>query len=84
MEPNEELESAGLWIGRLERLLALVFVLRGEMTSVGLLVAAKSVFRFAKREGDGSRRESEYFLVGTLGSLCFAILTAILAKWLMQ
>lgn len=79
---EEELARAGLWIGRLERVLALAFVLTGQPTAVGLLIAAKSIFRFASREY-GGRKESEYFLVGTLGSLAFAILTGMLVAALL-
>lgn len=75
---GEELDRAGLWIGRLERVLTLIFILAGHPTAVALLITAKSIFRFASRDGGGSRKESEYFLVGTLGSLTIAILTGLL------
>ena len=73
------LRRAGLWIGRLERVLIVAFVLAGHIEGVALLVTAKSIFRFSARNGEASRRVSEYFLVGTLGSLTVAMLTGLAA-----
>ncbi len=73
-----ELSDAGLWIGRIERLLIFLFVLHGDYQVVGFLVAAKSVFRFSPKDGRNRRSESEYFLVGTLISFALAIVTALI------
>ena len=40
------LEKAGLWIGCLERILILIFVLMDQFEAIGFLIAAKSIFRF--------------------------------------
>ncbi|MDK2834698.1 MAG: hypothetical protein PWR29_1421 [Methanolobus sp.] len=58
---NEDagLLNAGLWIGRLERFLILTFVLLDQYQAIGLLVAAKSIFRFTT-----DRKVSEYILIG--------------------
>ena len=77
---EEELDQAGLWIGRLERLLTLIFIMGSHLEAVALLLTAKSIFRFSNQDPDNRRKETEYFLVGTLGSLTFAIVTALLAK----
>ena len=37
---------AGEWIGYIERVLILTFVITGNIEAVGFLLAAKSVFRF--------------------------------------
>jgi hypothetical protein len=77
---ENELAAAGLWIGRLERFLILLFVLGDHFEAIGFLVAAKSIFRFSSAEHSDRRKESEYFLVGTLLSFTLALLTALAAQ----
>jgi hypothetical protein len=80
----ESLESAGNWIGILERLLILVFILVNRWEAVGFLLAAKSIFRFGDlKEGD-DRKLTEYILIGTLASFGLAILTAMLSAYLLN
>lgn len=67
------LDRAGLWIGRLERLLMLTFVLVNHFESIGFLIAAKSILRFGDGGGLGRRKETEYILVGTLLSFVLAV-----------
>lgn len=75
---SASLEKAGIWIGRLERILVLTFILIGEYSGIGFLIAAKSILRFNSEEG---RRQSEYVLVGTLMSFTIAILIGLLVKF---
>jgi hypothetical protein len=65
--------NAGRFIGVLERLLAYVFVLHGQYTAIGLILAAKGFARF--REMD-ERDFAEYVLIGTLLSMTAAVLVA--------
>lgn len=77
IEDSEKgLEKAGMWIGRLERFLLLTFVLLQQYQAIGLLVTAKSIFRFTYR-----REMSEYILIGTLLSFSIAILVGLLTIW---
>lgn len=76
---GEGLLNAGLWIGRLERFLLLTFVLLDQYQAIGLLVTAKSIFRFTT-----DRKVSEYILIGTLLSFTIAVLVGIIAKWLLS
>ena len=69
------LENAGRWIGRLERFLILTLVLLQKYEAIGLLVAAKSIFRFSK-----SRDVGEYVLIGTLISFTIAIIVGLIAN----
>lgn len=71
------LPDAGLWIGRLERALVLVFVLIGRYEGIGFLIAAKSIFRFGELTRPEQRREAEYILVGTMASVLMALLTGL-------
>ena len=45
---KNSLPNAGSWIGYLERVLILTFMLVGCMEGIGFLLAAKSVFRFGE------------------------------------
>ncbi|HMB46254.1 MAG TPA: DUF3307 domain-containing protein [Candidatus Methanoperedens sp.] len=72
---DESLEKAGRWIGWLERFLILTFVLLEQYGAIGLLVAAKSIFRFSE-----TRKVGEYVLIGTLLSFAIAILLGLIAS----
>jgi hypothetical protein len=74
---NENIKNnASAWIGILERILIIIFVLSGEFQAIGFLVAAKSIFRFNDAKG-GNNSRAEYFLLGTLVSFLIAILVGI-------
>lgn len=78
------LEKAGLWIGRLERLLILTFVLLNRYEAIGFLIAAKSIFRFSEIKSAEDRKEAEYILVGTMLSFVAAIFIGVLTTWLLK
>lgn len=69
------------WIGILERILILIFILAGQFAAIGFLIAAKSIFRFNDTREDGYIK-AEYFLLGTLLSFTLAIVTGLLIKHL--
>lgn len=79
---NQSLPNAGKWIGYLERLLILTFVLSGNFEGVGFLLAAKSVFRFGDLNKANDIQVTEYVLIGTLTSFAIAIMTGIIIKQL--
>ncbi len=72
-EEDESLKDAGKWIGIIERILVLTFILMGEWKAIGYLIAAKSVFRFGELKKPNDRKRTEYILIGTLLSLIFAV-----------
>jgi hypothetical protein len=72
--------KGGRTIGLLERSLVFLFVITGNMTGVGFLVAAKSVFRFGEIKEPTQRKEAEYILIGTLMSFTWAIFAAWLTR----
>jgi hypothetical protein len=78
-EERDSLASAGLWIGALERLLIVTFVLMHEYSAIGFLIGAKSLLRFGDASKSNARKQSEYILIGTLLSFCFAMFTSLLA-----
>lgn len=75
------LAKAGLWLGRLERILILTFVLLNHYDAIGFLIAAKSIFRFSEIKSSGDRKEAEYILFGTMLSFVIAIFMGILVIW---
>ena len=70
---GNDLKNAGALIGSVERLIILILVLLGQYEAVGFVVAAKSLMRFKDSEG----AKAEYVLVGTLLSLCVAMICAM-------
>lgn len=78
------LERAGLWIGRLERIVVLTSILLNRFELIGFLIAAKSIFRFGDIRARSSREEAEYILIGTMASFAIAIALGILASWVLH
>ena len=82
--PNiQSLPNAGQWIGYIERILILTFILIGSIEGVGFLLAAKSVFRFGELNKAKEIRTTEYVLIGTLASFTIAILTGLVVTHLL-
>jgi len=74
----ENLANAGKWIGIIERIIILVFVLQSQFSAIGLLIAAKGIIRF--NEKDRQEIKTEYLVIGTLMSIGMAILTGLIVK----
>lgn len=72
-EAMQGLRDAGRVIGWLESTIIYVLVLSGNAGGVGFLIAAKSIFRFGELKDAGSRRDAEYFLIGTLMSVAWSL-----------
>ena len=70
---GDSLESAGKYIGILERLFVFGFIILNQWSAIGLLIAAKSVFRFGDLSRAKDRKLTEYILIGTLISFGVAI-----------
>ncbi len=79
----EGLNDAGTWIGYLERFIILTFILVGQYSAIGFLIAAKSIFRFNRKDDERHRKHTEYILIGTLLSFTLAILAGIVARALL-
>ncbi len=73
---RKEKPDVSAWVGILERLLILIFILVNQFAAIGFLIAAKSVFRFNDTREEGNKR-AEYFLLGTLLSFTLAIFVGI-------
>lgn len=81
---NDGLEKGGELIGRLERLLIFFFVVIGNMTVVGFLIAAKSIFRFGELNDSNNRKQAEYILIGTLYSFSWAFVFSWVTQKLIE
>ena len=83
-QENSSLESAGKYIGMLERLFVLAFILTGHWEGIGFLIAAKSIFRFGDIKESEGLKLTEYFMIGTLLSFGIAILTGLITLHLIS
>ncbi len=63
---HKSLPNAGKFIGIIERLFVLVFIILGRWEAIGLLITAKSVFRFNDLKQSNNRKLTEYILIGAL------------------
>ncbi|RIV43591.1 DUF3307 domain-containing protein [Flagellimonas pelagia] len=78
------LKNAGTYIGMLERLFVFGFILMQQWAAIGLLIAAKSVFRFGDLNKGKNRKLTEYVLIGTLLSFGLAILSGMGYAYLVE
>ncbi len=74
---HKSLPNAGKYIGMIERVFVLIFILLGRWEAIGLLITAKSVFRFNDLKESNSRKLTEYILIGTLLSFGIAMITGL-------
>ncbi|NNE01660.1 MAG: DUF3307 domain-containing protein [Eudoraea sp.] len=75
---HKSLPNAGKYIGMIERLFVLIFIITGRWEGIGLLITAKSVFRFNDLKESNSRKLTEYILIGTLLSFGMAIIVGLI------
>lgn len=75
------LANAGKWIGMIERIIVLIFVMLGQFAAISLLIAAKGIIRF--NEKDRPEVKTEYLVIGTLMSIGIAIITGVALKNIM-
>ncbi len=74
---RENEENVGEWIGILERLITLTFVLTDSFTALAFALTAKSIARFKDLE---DKEFAEYYLLGTSASLLVAMFAGMLVK----
>jgi hypothetical protein len=81
---EESLKDAGRWIGIIERLLILTFIVFNQWEPIGFLLAAKSVFRFGDLKKGREQKKTEYILIGTLLSFTLAIFIGLLVQMMIN
>lgn len=73
----DTVDKAGTMVGMLERLFVFSFIILNFWIGIGFLILAKSVFRFADIRRSNDKKQTEYFLVGTLLSFGLAIIAGV-------
>jgi len=74
------LKGAGATIGMIERALIYILAYLGEYTAISFILAAKSIARFNDLQ---DRRFAEYYLIGSLMSILFAVMAVLAVRWVM-
>ncbi|MDD2710250.1 MAG: DUF3307 domain-containing protein [Verrucomicrobiae bacterium] len=82
--PLTGLSRSGLWIGNLERLIALSCVLADQYLVIGAFIIAKSVLRIGDVSRPDQRKRADYIIIGTFASAGSAIVIGLLARWIME
>ena len=75
------LKNAGKWIGIIERILILTFVINQQFAAIGFMLAAKSVFRFGDLKESKDHKKTEYIIIGSFLSFMLSILTGIVLNY---
>ncbi|ELB2104502.1 DUF3307 domain-containing protein [Vibrio parahaemolyticus] len=70
---NKGLKDAGKYIGYIERILILTFVLTSQYAAIGFVLAAKSIFRMGDLRDEHDKQFTEYVMVGTLFSVSISL-----------
>lgn len=65
----------GVWIGLIEHVLIVTFVLVEEYTAIGLVLAAKQYVR-----SDKIKQKPSYYLLGTMLSVMFAVVFGLITR----
>ncbi|MBO8131544.1 MAG: hypothetical protein H0Z29_08540 [Candidatus Marinimicrobia bacterium] len=73
-------DSAGKYIGIIERTLIFILLVMGERSLIGFLLTMKAIYRFGDISGDNrtKMRLTEYFLIGTLLSFLWVLVMYLL------
>lgn len=80
----QSLQDAGKYIGMLERVFILTFLLAGHWEAIGFLLAAKSIFRFSDLKEAKDRKLTEYIIIGTFVSVGMAIGIGLLLQHMLS
>ncbi len=80
-EEEKGFKGAGKTIGMIERAMVTIFIYSGEFNAIVLIFGVKSIARFSELQ---DRKFGEYYLIGTLSSLLFAIIIGIIIKWVIS
>jgi len=84
--PEEEgfrrgIKGAGKVIGIIERILVTILIYMNQPTAIAIIFMAKSIMRF---EQSKEREFAEYYLIGTLTSITFALITGVIFNQLIN
>ena len=80
-EHRRGIKGAGKIIGMIERALVIILIYMNQPTAIAIIFMAKSIIRF---EQSKEREIAEYYLVGTLSSITFALIIGVLVDQLVN
>jgi len=81
-DPKKEgIKGAGMIIGVLERTLVLTLMFLDQPAAIAMIFAAKSIIRFQE---SSNRAFAEYYLVGTMSSIVFAVFVGIASSFILD
>ncbi|WP_232790069.1 DUF3307 domain-containing protein [Bacillus sp. SN10] len=69
--------NAGMWIGVLERTIILILCMINSISSIGFIIAMKALTRFKQFD---DKSFAEYYLIGSMFSIIFAIINGYLIR----
>jgi hypothetical protein len=78
------LENAGKWIGITERVIVFTLLIVNQLSVIGFLLAAKSVFRFGDLRDSKDQKKTEYIIIGTFISFLLAIFTGLAVQFVLK
>jgi hypothetical protein len=81
---GSDYENSGRWIGWIERLAILSFILFGHFEAIGFLVAAKSIFRYGDIKNSTDKIITQYVLIGSLLSFSIAIFLGLTVNYILK
>ena len=79
---KQGLRDGGRLIGWLERFLFYSFLLGGQYSAVGFVLAAKGVARYGEIKEAKDQKVAEYVLIGTMISLSWTLVVFGVIRWL--
>lgn len=75
------IKGMGRVIGYLERLIAYLLIITGNISAIAFVLAAKALARFKELE---DKAFAEYFLIGTMASLSFTMILSFIIQYLLR
>ena len=75
------LQRAGRYIGFFERFIVITLVLLSQYTAIAFILTAKSIARFDALK---DRQFAEYYLIGTLSSISWAIFWGLVLRYFLS
>ena len=76
-----DIQGMGRIIGYLERLIAYLLIITGNISAIAFVLAAKALARFKELE---DKAFAEYFLIGTMASLSFTMILSFIIQYLLR
>jgi hypothetical protein len=77
---DRNFNNASWFIGVLERILIVTFILYDHIDGVGYIITIKSILRYVEAVNENLSKKSDYIIIGTLASSSIAIFCGLILK----